>query len=365
MSLTSDQEIAFINNNLGPALANAHLSTRILAYDFNRQNTAYPEAVLNQAGSYVSGVSWHCYAQNPGEMTTIHNLYPTKDQFETECSPGIISQSVIDETLDDVQNWAKTVLLWNIALNPNNGPLINGGCGSCSGMVQINQSTHAITYTTSYYQLGQVSKFVQPGAYHIRSTTGDSNLKHAAFTNPDGSHVLVIHNTSSSSDTFNVRWDSTQSFPYTLPAGGIVTFKWSSTSSVTPTPTNTPGTTPTPTSTPTSTPVANNSCKVSYTVTNQWNGGFGANIAITNTSSTAWNGWTLKFSFPGNQQVTQLWNGSVSQSGSTVTVTNASYNGQVAAGAAVSPGPGFNGSWNGSNPNPTSFTVNGATCSTS
>jgi cellulase/cellobiase CelA1 len=103
---------------------------------------------------------------------------------------------------------------------------------------------------------------------------------------------------------------------------------------------------------------------VSYTVTNQWNGGFGANIAITNTGSTAWNNWTLKFTFPGNQQVTQLWNGSVTQSGSSVTVTNASYNGQVTAGASVSPSPGFNGSFTGSNPAPTSFTLNGQTCTT-
>jgi hypothetical protein len=158
-------------------------------------------------------------------------------------------------------------------------------------------------------------------------------------------------------------------FSATIPARSLVTYVLTGTGGITPTPTS--GTTPTPTpttgTTPTPTPTSGSgaSCKVSYTVTNQWNGGFGANIAITNTSSTAWNGWTLKFSFPGNQQVTQLWNGSVSQSGSTVTVTNASYNGQVAAGAAVSPGPGFNGSFTGSNPNPTLFTVNGATCTTS
>jgi glucosylceramidase len=247
MSFSQDQEVSFINNNLGPDLAAAHLSTKILGYDFNRQNTAYPEALLSQASSYVSGISWHCYARNPGEMTTIHNLYPTRDQFETECSPGIITQSIIDETLDDVQNWARTVVLWNIALDPHNEPRLAGGCGGCSGMVQINQSTHAITYTTNYYQLGQVSKFVMPGAYHISSTTGDSNLNNAAFTNPDGSHVLVVHNTSASSDTFNVYWDSTQSFAYTLPAGGIVTFKWSNTTTpgTIPTPTPSHGTTPT------------------------------------------------------------------------------------------------------------------------
>lgn len=135
----------------------------------------------------------------------------------------------------------------------------------------------------------------------------------------------------------------------------------------TPTPTHTP--TPVPTTgttpTPTSTVVSGLACKVSYVVQNQWPGGFTANLTITNTGSTALNGWTLTFTFPGSQQITQLWNGSVTQSGSRVTITNAAYNGQVPAGAAVSSAPGFNGSWTGSNPNPTSFMLNGATCTTS
>jgi Cellulose binding domain len=103
---------------------------------------------------------------------------------------------------------------------------------------------------------------------------------------------------------------------------------------------------------------------VHYAVANQWQGGFGASLTITNTGSTALNNWTLTFTFPGSQQITQLWNGNVTQSGATVTITNASYNGQVAAGAVVNPSPGFNGSWNGSNPAPTSFTLNGQTCNT-
>ncbi len=137
-------------------------------------------------------------------------------------------------------------------------------------------------------------------------------------------------------------------------------------STPTPTPTlsgSTPTPTPVQTPTPTSTPVSGSSCKVAYTVTNQWTGGFGATIAITNTGSTAWSSWTLRFSFPDGQTITQLWNGTVSQSGSAVTVTNASYNGSVAAGASVSSPPGFNGTWNGTNSAPTSFSVNGAACS--
>lgn len=227
MSFSSTQEATFINNNLGPALANAHLSTKILGYDFNWYNTTYPTDILKNAGSYVSGTAWHCYGGNPTGMTTVHNVDTSKDVYETECSPGIIGSEVIDETLNSVQNWAKTVLLWNIALDPHNEPRISGGCGACTGMVQIDQNTHAITYTKSYYQLGQVSKFVLPGAYRTNSVSFDGRLNTASFTNPDGSKVLVVHNTSSNPITFNVNWDNAQTFSYPLSADGIVTFKWS------------------------------------------------------------------------------------------------------------------------------------------
>jgi hypothetical protein len=103
-------------------------------------------------------------------------------------------------------------------------------------------------------------------------------------------------------------------------------------------------------------------CHVVYTITNQWPGGFGASITIDNTGTTALSSWTLTWSFANGQTVTQLWNGNVAQSGSTVTVTNMSYNGSIPAGGSYS-GVGFNGSWNNTtNAVPTSFAVNGTTC---
>ncbi len=128
--------------------------------------------------------------------------------------------------------------------------------------------------------------------------------------------------------------------------------------SVTPTPT--PATTPPATVTPT--PIPGMACQVTYMVQSQWPGGFTASITIANISSTSINGWTLIFTFPGSQQVTQGWNGTFSQAGSQVTVKNLSYNAAIAAAGSVS--LGFNGSWTGSNPNPTSFTFNGSSCST-
>jgi endoglucanase len=127
----------------------------------------------------------------------------------------------------------------------------------------------------------------------------------------------------------------------------------------TPTPTQTATPTPTPTQTATPTPSPTASCKVSYVV-NQWSGGFTANITITNTSTVTISGWTLTFAFPGNQQITQGWNAVFAQQGSQVTASNASYNGSIAAGTSVN--PGFNAAWSGSNPPPTSFSLNGEGC---
>ncbi len=136
----------------------------------------------------------------------------------------------------------------------------------------------------------------------------------------------------------------------------------------TPTPRPTTGTTPTPTPTtgitPTPTSTSGTSCNVHYTITNQWTGGFGANIAITNTGTTAINGWNLQFSFANGQTITQLWNGTFSQTGGAVTITNISYNGSIAPGATLNSSPGFNGAWSGSNTIPTPLKLNGVTCST-
>ena len=144
---------------------------------------------------------------------------------------------------------------------------------------------------------------------------------------------------------------------------GSTTLPPTPTTGTTPTPTH--GVTPTSTTSVTPTPTATGgaSCSVHYAITNQWAGGFGASFTITNTSSTTINGWSLKFSFPNGQTITQLWNGSYTQSGSAVTVTNASYNASIPAGQALSSEPGFNGTWNGTNSPPTAFTLNGNACS--
>ena len=230
MSWAAGNEDNFIKNNLSPALASAGLSPKIIPYDYSWNNTAYAYTLLGDATtrSDIAGISWHCYSGSPTSMTTVHGSYPASEVYETECSTGTSEApiSTIDLLMQSVQNMARTVELWNIALDPNKGPH-TGGCADCLGVVTIDQSTGNVTYRNDYYQLGQFSKFVVPGAYHIASNTLGS-LADVAFENPDGSKVVVAHNDGSSSRTFQVLWGN-QGFNYTLPAGATVTFKWSGT----------------------------------------------------------------------------------------------------------------------------------------
>jgi aryl-phospho-beta-D-glucosidase BglC (GH1 family) len=100
-------------------------------------------------------------------------------------------------------------------------------------------------------------------------------------------------------------------------------------------------------------------CRVNYTVTAQWPGGFTANVEVTNLGDPI-NGWNLVWAFPSGQRVTQMWNANYTQPASTVTATNVSYNAGIATNATV---PfGFNGSWSGANTAPASFALNGVTC---
>jgi pectate lyase len=101
-------------------------------------------------------------------------------------------------------------------------------------------------------------------------------------------------------------------------------------------------------------------CRVGYTVSNQWPGGFGASVTVTNLGDPI-SSWSLTWSYSAGQTVTQAWSATVTQSGSQVTAQNAGYNGSLATNASAS--FGFNGSWNNSsNPAPTNFAVNGTAC---
>ena len=101
-------------------------------------------------------------------------------------------------------------------------------------------------------------------------------------------------------------------------------------------------------------------CRVTYSAPNQWPGGFTAEVTITNLGDPITSGWNLVWTYANGQQVTSMWNASYTQPAATVTASSMPYNSAIPTNGTAS--FGFNGSWSGSNTNPTSFTLNGTLC---
>ncbi|HKT01015.1 MAG TPA: RICIN domain-containing protein [Rugosimonospora sp.] len=244
MAWTGAQLDNFTVNYLFPALHAAGLSTKVLVLDWNWNSWAgWGAPQLNDArlrnDPNFGGIAWHGYQGDVTLQSILHDQYPPIDQYETEHTGGIWntaqSQQAVDmaDIVDDTRNWGRSVVKWSLALDQNNGPYnkipgASSGCTSCTGLVTVHNGddrSGQVDYTIEYYDMGQLTKFVKPGAYRIDSTAS-SVIRNVAWKNPDGSKALLAYNTTGTDQTVQVNW-GLQSFTYTLPAYTTATFTWS------------------------------------------------------------------------------------------------------------------------------------------
>jgi glucosylceramidase len=139
--------------------------------------------ILNDdvARQYVAGSGWHCYAGDKNAPAQVLAAYPDKDIYFTECSGGNWDTNFGSSLGWNTQNLfigqtrvgARTVLLWNLALDENNGPRVGAdGCTDCRGVVTVYQAPgRQYSRNVEYYAIGQFSKFVRSDAVRIGSTT--------------------------------------------------------------------------------------------------------------------------------------------------------------------------------------------------
>ena len=242
---------------LGPKLQRAGLRTKLLGYDHNWEEhpndvantppgedpeTEYPTDLLkSRAGRWLAGTAFHCYAGDVKRQTELQHRFPHKGVWFTECSgshgPTDPPAQVFSDTLKwhtrnlvlgVTRNWGKTVVNWNLALDPNGGPH-NGGCDTCTGVLTVGPGD-TFSQSAEYFTLGHLARFVAPGAERIASTsfgtTGwNGQIMDVAFRNRDGSTALVVHNENDDPRTFAVAQGGS-SFDYTLPGGALATFVW-------------------------------------------------------------------------------------------------------------------------------------------
>jgi glucosylceramidase len=198
----------------------------------------------------VDGLSYHCYHVAPGGRARVlaaldgfRAAFPGKSLHETECTQHDTPTwgRTIDILIGHTRHGAATVGNWNLALDPAGGPqsltcgtlpeaecadaLDRGSRMSAPVVVAPRAGRLAASFTREYYEMGQVSKFVRPGAVRIGSTELDG-IENVAFENPDGSRVLVAHNSRAERAEFAVNVDASHHLPASLPPGGIATWRW-------------------------------------------------------------------------------------------------------------------------------------------
>lgn len=231
MVMQPAEEGNFVKNNLGPALKSAGLSTKIIVYDHNADRTDYPLNILSDASAntFVDGSAFHLYAGSISALTPVHNAYPNKNIYFTEqytattgSFAGDLSWHIANLIVGATKNWCRNVLEWNLATNASYGPHTIGGCSTCLGALTINGTS--ITRNVSYYVIAHAAKFVRPGAVRI-SSTGLATLPNVAFKNVDGSKVLIVLNSASNSQTFNINFNG-KIVTNTLMSGAVATYTW-------------------------------------------------------------------------------------------------------------------------------------------
>jgi glucosylceramidase len=235
-ALTAADQTQFLPQYLAPALQGAGLRPGVFGLDGTDLNDA--RTLLDGTGNVVTGVAFHCY-KGMAIMSRLHAEYPSRTLLVSECSPGISRYAAAEAAIAATRNWAAGVQLWNLALDPAGGPVQapNGGCGGCTGLVTVDEQTHTATFGRTFYQLGQISKYVQPGAARIFSTRPVSDftagarygvtpgVDDVAFVNPDGSKVLVAYNNTPQPSPIAVKYRG-RFLNWALPGGATVTFRW-------------------------------------------------------------------------------------------------------------------------------------------
>ncbi len=208
---TADEERDFIKNHLGPTLKKNGLSSKkLIAWDHNR-DLLYQRASTYlsdpETAKYIWGIGFHWYEiWNGGRqyenVKRVQESFPDKNLLLTEACNYPFSWKTFDEwqwgeqygenMIHDFNNGAVAWTDWNILLDETGGP--NHVNNFCFAPVHAKTKEGTLHYMNSYYYIGHFSKFIQPGARRIVSSSSRAQLLTTAFQNPDGSIVVVVMN---------------------------------------------------------------------------------------------------------------------------------------------------------------------------
>jgi len=240
MNLGQDEESDFIGTYLGPALAAAGLRhVKIFAMDDQWSHASYGQAVYTSstAQPYTAGVAYHGYRGGPTVMSKAYGeQHLTEWRSKTTESLDITMAGMAGGYVaGGVSNWARSVILWNLALDQNGAP--HQHKPHRRGVVTVNNKTGDVTPNPEYYALAHLAMFVQPGARrclspsygpaYVAYTTYPSDITTTALVNQDGSVVLYVYNGAADTKTFQIIDTSTHTgCSVSMTPGELSTFVW-------------------------------------------------------------------------------------------------------------------------------------------
>nr|WP_256534161.1 glycoside hydrolase family 30 beta sandwich domain-containing protein [Lewinella sp. JB7] len=223
------QQATFVGRHLGPAFAEAGLSTKIVIYDHNADRPDYPLSVLGDsvARRYVHGTAFHLYGGSVDNISQVHEAYPNKHLYFTEQwigAPGNFAEDMRwharELLIGAPRNWCETVLEWNLAADAEQNPHTDGGCTRCLGALTIDG--HRVHRNTAYYLIAHAAKFVRPGSVRIGSRTV-RGLPNVAYRAPTGQFVVIVLNDTDTSRRVEIKLDD-RAYGNELPGGALATY---------------------------------------------------------------------------------------------------------------------------------------------
>ncbi|QUL53137.1 glycosyl hydrolase [Paenibacillus tritici] len=237
MLMLPEEQLEFIQRELKPSFRKHGLNTKIFCYDHNWDRPDYSLTVLEQAEAEVDGVAWHWYGGAPAAQSEVLAAYPDTEVHFTEGSGGEwippfeqAFSNVMRTGIEILRNHSKSFVLWNMALDEQNGPAVPGfGKSTCRGVVTVNQQTRELTYTLDYYALAHFSKVIRPRALRLGTTASHEQLRSVAFRNRDGSVAVVLFNDGEAEETVAVKLQGEEMLTFSMAPKSAVSLKLSET----------------------------------------------------------------------------------------------------------------------------------------
>ncbi|MBQ9885423.1 MAG: glucosylceramidase [Lachnospiraceae bacterium] len=231
----AEEEAAFVRDHMGPVFEEEGLSdVEIYVWDHNKEIVFERARAIfadEDAAKYITGVAFHWYTGDHFEGVKIVNeKYPDKKLLFTEgCveysrfgDSGEVQKAEMyaNDIIGNINAGAEGHIDWNIVLDEKGGP--NHVHNYCAAPIMCDTKTKTYEKRLSFYYIGQISKFVKPGAVRVATTRYSDVVDVVAFKNPDGERVVVILNKSDKDAALTLR-EYDYSKDYTVAAHSIVT----------------------------------------------------------------------------------------------------------------------------------------------